>query len=216
METVVPTKGNLKTIKNSSNLAKIGLDLMNKKRSILVRELMLIIKHIKETYKEIQRAYTLAYKKLQLASVTFGTAKLKSLADTVPLDNTVKVSYRSIMGVEIPVVSFKNEKEKSLDYGFYNSNSIFDETFKKFTEVKALTAKLVELVVSVFRLANALEKIQKRANSLRNVVIPKFSNLSRYVEDSLEEKDREEFSRLKVVKKQKGKRQNTKYPQANL
>jgi len=203
METVVPTKGNLKAVKNSSSLAKLGFDLMDKKRSILARELMLIIKRIKETYKEIQETYASAYKSFQLASVTLGVAKLKALAATVPIDNTVKVSYRSVMGVEIPVVSIKEEQEKNLKYGFYNSNSVFDETFKKFTRVKSLTAKLAELEVSAYRLANAIEKTQKRANSLRNVMIPKFNSLIKYIGDSLEEKDREEFSRLKIVKKYK-------------
>ena len=208
METVVPTKGNLKAVKNSSNLARLGFDLMDKKRSILARELMLVIKRIRETYKEIQETYVLAYKSFQLASVTLGVAKLESLAGTVPIDNTVKVSYRSVMGVEIPVVSVKEKQEKNLKYGFYNSNSVFDETFKKFTKVKSLTAKLAELEVSAYRLANAIEKTQKRANSLRNVMIPKFNSLIKYIGDALEEKDREEFSRLKVVKKQKSKKQD--------
>lgn len=208
VETVVPTKGNLKAVKNSSNLARLGFDLMDKKRSILARELMLVIKRIRETYKEIQETYVLAYKSFQLASVTLGVAKLESLAGTVPIDNTVKVSYRSVMGVEIPVVSVKEKQEKNLKYGFYNSNSVFDETFKKFTKVKSLTAKLAELEVSAYRLANAIEKTQKRANSLRNVMIPKFNSLIKYIGDALEEKDREEFSRLKVVKKQKSKKQD--------
>ena len=208
VETVVPTKGNLKAVKNSSNLARLGFDLMDKKRSILARELMLVIKRIRETYKEIQETYVLAYKSFQLASVTLGVAKLESLADTVSIDNTVKVSYRSVMGVEIPVVSVKEKQEKNLKYGFYNSNSVFDETFKKFTKVKSLTAKLAELEVSAYRLANAIEKTQKRANSLRNVMIPKFNSLIKYIGDALEEKDREEFSRLKVVKKQKSKKQD--------
>lgn len=203
VEAIVPTKGNLKAVKNSSSLAKLGFDLMDKKRSILARELMLIIKRIKETYKEIQETYASAYKSFQLASVTLGVAKLKALAATVPIDNTVKVSYRSVMGVEIPVVSVKEEQEKNLKYGFYNSNSAFDETFKKFTRVKSLTAKLAELEVSAYRLANAIEKTQKRANSLQNVMIPKFNSLIKYIGDSLEEKDREEFSRLKIVKKYK-------------
>lgn len=208
METVVPTKGNLRAVKNSNDLAKLGFDLMDKKRSILTRELMLVIKRIKRIYKEIQETYALAYKSFQLVSVTLGVAKLKSLAETVPLDNTVKVSYRSVMGVEIPVVSVKEAQEKNLRYGFYNSNSVFDETFKKFTKVKSLTAKLAELEVSAYRLANAIEKTQKRANSLKNVMIPKFKNLIKYIGDSLEEKDREEFSRLKIVKKQRSRKRD--------
>lgn len=203
MKNIVPTKGNLKMVKNSSKLAQLGFELMDKKRNILIKELMLIIKHIKKTYKEMSETCASAYKSLQLASLTLGAAKLKSIADTVPLDKTVKVSYRSVMGVEIPVVSAAPPKGDSLGYGFYNSNSVFDEAFKKFSKVKLLTEKLAELEVSAYKLSNAIEKSQKRANSLSNIMIPKFNSFIKYISDSLEEKDREEFSRLKVVKKQK-------------
>ena len=135
MKTVVPTKGNLKVVKNSNSLAKLGFELMDKKRNILVKELMLIIKHIKKTYKEMSETCASAYRSLQLASLTLGAAELKSIADTVPLDRTVKVSYRSVMGVEIPVVSAAPHNGSKLNYGFYNSNSVFDEAFKKFSKV---------------------------------------------------------------------------------
>ena len=205
MRAVVPTKGNLKVVKNSCSLAKLGFELMDKKRNILIKELMLVIKHIKKIYKEISETYASAYKSLQFASITLGAAQLKSIADTVPIDEDVKVSYRSVMGVEIPVVSSALSKGKELSYGLYSSNSVFDDSFEKFFKVKLLTTKLAELEVSAYKLSNAIEKTQKRANSLNNIMIPKFNGLIKYISDSLEEKDREEFSRLKVVKKQKSK-----------
>ena len=49
----------------------------------------------------------------------------------------------------------------------------------------------------------AIKKTQKRANALKNIIIPKYGYTIKYITDSLEEKEREEFTRLKVIKNQK-------------
>ena len=64
---------------------------------------------------------------------------------------------------------------------------------------------LAEVENSVYRLANAIRKAQKRANALKNIVIPDFEKTVKFISDSLEEKEREEFSRQKVIKANKQK-----------
>ena len=66
-----------------------------------------------------------------------------------------------------------------------------------------MTAMLAEVDNSVFRLANAIKKTQTRANALKNIVIPRYETTAKFIENSLEEKEREEFSRQKVIKNQK-------------
>ena len=73
----------------------------------------------------------------------------------------------------------------------------------KFNRVKELTAELAEVENSVYRLADNVKKTQKRANALKNIMIPRFEETVKFITDALEEKDREEFSRLKVIKRQK-------------
>lgn len=201
MSNITPTKGNLIATKKSNVLSQLGFELMDKKRNILIKELMLVIGSIKELQNEIEKTYSEAYSYLQMANITLGVCEKAS--SSVPVDDSLKISYRSIMGVEIPVVSLDIPKEEKICYDFYSSNSLLDETYKKFCKVKVLTAKLAELESSVYRLTNAIVKTQKRANALKNVIIPKFKNSIKYISDSLEEKEREEFSRLKVIKKTK-------------
>ena len=62
---------------------------------------------------------------------------------------------------------------------------------------------LAEVDNSVYRLANAIKKTQTRANALKNIVIPRYQGIVKFISDSLDEKEREEFSRLKVIKAQK-------------
>ena len=80
---------------------------------------------------------------------------------------------------------------------------MLDEAYRSFIKVKKLTAELVEIENSVYRLADAISKTQKRANALKNIVIPRFEGNAKFIADALEEKEREEFSRLKVIKKKK-------------
>ena len=198
---VVPTKGNLIAVKRSLELAKVGFDLLDRKRNILIREMMMLIKHAEEIQSKIDDTYSRAYKALQRANITLGICC--ELAQTVPVDEGLKLSYRSIMGVEIPIVSIKEKDEKELPFGLYNTNSMLDEAYKRFIQVKVLTADLAEIENSVYRLADAISKTQKRANALKNIVIPQFESSVKFISDALEEKDREDFSRLKVIKNRK-------------
>lgn len=73
-----------------------------------------------------------------------------------------------------------------------------------FHRVKCLTVTLAEIENSVYRLSVAIKKTQKRANALKNIIIPRFEETQKFISDALEEKEREEFSRLKVIKRTKG------------
>ena len=64
---------------------------------------------------------------------------------------------------------------------------------------------MAEVEISIYRLAQAIKKAQKRANALKNIVIPDLDNTIRFITEALEEKEREEFVRLKVIKRQTGK-----------
>lgn len=198
----VPTKGNLIATKKSLALAKGGFELLDRKRNILVREIMALIDHATEIQSKIDLAYSSAYLALQKANITLGICD--ELSNTIAEDKSLKLSYRSVMGVEIPIVSISYDNEiPGVPFGLYSSNSMLDEAYLKFLEVKRLTAELAEVENSVYRLADAIKKTQKRANALKNIMIPRFEETVKFITDALDEKDREEFSRLKVIKKNK-------------
>jgi len=196
-EQVFPTKGNLINIKKSLALAKMGYELMDRKRNILIREIMQMIDSANSIKDVIDQTYAQAYFSLQRANITLGLCE--SIAQSTPIETGVSVTYRSVMGVEIPTVMLK-ESPVSLTYGFWGSNSQFDEAYICFSKVKTYTARLAEVENSIYRLAVAIKKTQKRANALKNIILPRFEEQVRYISNALEEKEREEFSRLKVIK----------------
>ncbi|MDD4183998.1 MAG: V-type ATP synthase subunit D [Candidatus Izemoplasmatales bacterium] len=199
---VFPTKGNLLAIKKSHALAKMGYNLMDRKRNILIREMVQLIESVKTLRGEIQAIYHKAYQALQEANITLGVVNY--IAKAIPIDDGLDITYRSIMGVDIPKLIY-DKKPIKLSYGIASTNTKFDYAFKNFQLVRDLTIKLAEIDNSAYRLADAIRKTQKRANALKNIVIPEFEANSKYIGDYLEEKEREEFSRMKIIKSKKRK-----------
>lgn len=198
-----PTKGNLMLAKNSLALAKQGYELMDKKRNILIRELMNLIEEAKDIQSQIDSTFTQAYLALQQANIEVGIHTVQQIAQAIPVENSVRVKTRSIMGTEIPLVEHEEEKWVPY-YGFYNSSESVDAAREGFLKVKELTLKLSMVENSAYRLAMNIRKTQKRANALKNITIPTYTAFVRDISNALEEKDREEFTRLKVVKKMVG------------
>ena len=197
-----PTKGNLIAAKNSLNLANMGYGLMDKKRNILIRELMGMIDEAKGIQSEIDSTFRAAYAALQKANIELGINYVQEIGASVPVDDRVKIKARSIMGTEIPLVQHE-VRPLALTYGFYNTTESLDEARYHFEKVKELTIKLSMVENSAYRLANSIKKTQKRANALGNVQIPQMQKTIKSIDEVLSEREREEFSRLKVIKAQK-------------
>lgn len=197
-----PTKGNLMLAKNSLALAKQGYELMDKKRNILIRELMNLIEEAKTIQTQIDTTFTEAYQALQQANIEVGIHYVQQIAQAIPVENGVRIKTRSIMGTEIPHIKY-DAKQNDLTYSFSTTHESVDIAREAFREVKELTIKLAEVENSAYRLAANIKKTQKRANALKNITIPMYTNLVHTISNALEEKEREEFTRLKVIKRMK-------------
>lgn len=197
---IFPTKGNLINTKKSLSLAKLGYELLDRKRNILIRELMQLLDTAKEIRGTIEDTYKQAYAQLQLANITTGV--VGNIAAGVPVEDGVRISYRSVMGVELPKI-YLDDIKPELTYGFINTNSQLDNAYICFARAKRLTVTLAEVENSIYRLTNAIKKTQTRANALKNIVIPRFEEAVKFITNSLEEKEREEFARMKVIKVKK-------------
>ena len=197
-----PTKGNLILAKYSLALANQGYELMDKKRNILIRELMELIDQAKDIQEQIDSTFTHAYKCLQHANIEHGISLVSQLAYTVPIEDSIKIKSRSIMGTEIPLVDYTPD-ENQPTYSFSTTDESIDRAREAFRKVKELTIKLSMIENAAYRLATNIKKTQKRANALKNITIPTYTTLVSSISNALEEKEREEFTRLKVIKQRK-------------
>lgn len=201
-KTMAPTKGNLMTAKNTLRLSKQGYEMLDKKRNILIREMMQLIEEAKAVEAEIEKTFAEAYRALENANVIMSIADVEEQAHSTVFDDSIEIDLRSVMGVELPVIH-SAEFDGRPPYGFTDTTSSLDEAFLNFNRVKLLTIRLAEIENSVYRLAMNIKKTQKRANALENITIPLYETLVKDITNALEEKDREEHSRLKVIKSQK-------------
>ena len=197
-----PTKGNLIKAKNSLALSRQGFDLMDKKRNILIHEMMELIDQAKDIQSQIDETFRAAYQALQKANIEMGIVTVQQIASTVPPEESITIKTRSVMGTEIPLVEFDRSTVKPT-YPFYNTRASLDEARLAFIKVKELTIRLSMIENAAIRLATNIKKTQKRANALKNITIPRFEVLTKDITDALEEKEREEFTRLKVIKRMK-------------
>ena len=197
MAQTAPTKGNLNAAKRSRALADNGYELMDRKRNILIREIMELMDEAEDLQERIDSTFSEAYASMRLAEISMG-GSAQSGANAVPIDDSFSIRFRSVMGVELPVVSAEPEEPSGPPYAFTSSD--LDDAYFKFAEVKELIRELAETENCIYRLAYAIKKAQKRANALQNIVIPGLDSEIARISDALEEKEREEFVRLKVVK----------------
>ncbi len=189
--------------KRSLSQAQLGYELMDRKRNILIREMVSLSDKAKEIRDSIDNVFANAYQSLQEANIMLGV--VTPLTKQIPEETGVRVSYRSVMGVELPTVTI-DETPPVMTYSPMLTNSQFDRAYICFNKAKHMAATLAEIENSIYRLSVAIKKTQKRANALKNILIPRYTEQVKFITNALEEKEREEFSRQKIIKATKEKK----------
>ncbi len=200
---VAPTKSNLIKAKSSLALSIKGYELLDKKRNVLIKEMMVFVNKARTMHNEIYVVLAEAYSVLQKANVTLGVKNVEDMTYSIPKEESYDILLKSVMGIDIPTIKAKTDDGFHLAYGFYNSNASLDEARQRFDMVKEKIYELAEVENSIFKLAKEIEKTKKRTNALKYVQIPKYKEQVKYIQDVLEEKEREDFFRLKRLKGKK-------------
>lgn len=200
---MTPTKANLLAAKKNLTLAKTGFELLDRKRNVLMREMMKLIDEAAILQRDIGDTFSQAYRSLEMANVTLGIES--TLENYTPEEKSFEMNTRSVMGVDLPTTHLGQSDIRPF-YGFWGTNAYLDSSYILFDRVKKLAARLAGTENSVYRLAIAIQKTQRRANMLENVIIPRYESGIKFISGVLEEHEREEFTRLKVIKRSKAKK----------
>lgn len=197
---VAPTKSNLIRAKATLSLSYKGFELLDQKRNILIREMMKLVERAKSIQTEIYSSLQLAYDELQSVNIVSGIKNVENIATGMPEAPHFDILLKSVMGTEIPIVKY-DTKPIELYYGFHNTDTALDKATIHFRKVGEMIYELAQIDCSVFRLAKEIRKTQKRTHALQHIQIPKYKEQVKYIQEALEEKEREDFFRLKRVKK---------------
>jgi len=133
-------------------------------------------------------------------NIDIGIDNFTNISNGVKFDDYIDIKNKTLMGCEIPSAVHKQEIVKR-NYGFYNTTQAVDEAIFKFNEIQDKLIELAILENTIYRLKNEMERVRERANALKNIIIPENEKNLKQISSIIDEREREEFARLKVVKK---------------
>ncbi len=196
---VPPTRSNLLRIKQELKFAREGYDILNRKREVLTGELVRVAHEAEKVQEETWSLLEEAYRAMDRAQLREGQEHVEWAALAANKTVEVDLHLRGIMGVAVPQIEAHGEPPEML-YSLGDTTSSLDEAAMTFREVMLMVPKLSALTTTVWRLANELRKTQRRVNALQYIFIPEYEETVLFIQSSLEEREREETFRLKLLK----------------
>ena len=202
IEGVNPTRMELLKLKGKVKLAKKGYKLLKEKRDALIMEFFNILDQVKGLRERVEKELAEAYRALILAEMSIGALKVREASLTVASIPELELEIRNIMGVRVPMLELNLEERSVLERGYslQDTSSQLDEASRKFERALLSVLELAEIEKSVYLLANEIEKTKRRVNALENILIPKLEATVKYIDMRLEEMERENFFKLKMIK----------------
>lgn len=199
---IPPTRSNLLQMRTKLAFAREGFGILDKKREVLTVELLKVVSEAEALQKLVHGMLDYAYKALELARLSMGQERVEWAALAVTHSIDVEIINRGMMGVPIPHIESSGEPP-IISYSLGDTSLALDESNDAFRKVLGEIPRLTESVASVRRLARELKKTQRRVHALEKVFIPQYESTIKFIEQTLEEQDREEIFRLKWMKKKK-------------
>lgn len=196
----LPTKSNLIKLQESLKITKQGHDLLEQKRLILSKELEKYLDNLKRAEKELFNMMEEGKTLVREVNTDIGIDNFTNISNGVKIDDYIDIKNKTLMGCEIPSAVHKREVVKR-NYGFYNTTHSVDEAIFKFNEIQEKLIEYAILQNTVYRLKSEMERVRERANALQNIIIPENEKNLKQISSIIDEREREEFARLKVVKK---------------
>ena len=205
---IAPTKTNLLRLKNELEFARLGYDLLDQKRNILINELLVLVDQTIDYQEKVDSALAEAYSSYQSAALAMGKRKTVSIASAVNIHSSITIGSRRIMGVVLPQVDTAYEEHppyfSPLETSFWIEVSI-----KRFKTALELMGRLAELKVSIMRLANEVKKTIRKVNALEKIAIPDMRENVEFIRNRLEENERDMIILMKMVKNRLESRKGT-------
>lgn len=196
---VAPTKTNLISIKHELEFAKLGYDLLDQKRNILIVELLNLVDQAADHETQVEAALAEAYHDLEEAILRMGRRKAISVSNAVDIDAQLTIRQRQIMGVRLPKVEAEFIEHPPY-YSPSGTSFWIDTSLEKFKQALHLMGHLAELKISIVRLAAETKKTIRKVNALEKIAIPELQDTARAIQDRLEENERDMFVLMKMVK----------------
>jgi H(+)-transporting ATP synthase, vacuolar type, subunit D len=174
--------------------------ILDDKREVLLKRIDEMIEEASKAREEIWAPLQEVYDAVRDAYLTLGTSTVESIAALTPPSLAVDVNVRRIVDVKVPTLQVISNDKVSLSYSLADTNVSVDKAARLIKNILPGICKAAEYENAIFSLAKELEKTQRLINALEYVIIPYYEHAIKFIGHALEEREREEFVRLKKVK----------------
>jgi V/A-type H+/Na+-transporting ATPase subunit D len=196
---ISPTKNALIRIRDELAFAREGKELLTQKREVLVMELLRLQDDARKAREELDELLANAYLAFGESATQNGFEGMSRLALASPPLPAIRVRERSVMGVVVPIVD-KPKVEWEVRYGLAAASLAVDRAGKLLFEAVAKLIEVAEIETAIYRLAAETRKTLRRERALENLFIPQYQATVKFIQESLEERERENFYQMKLLK----------------
>lgn len=165
MRNLAPTKSNLLSVQDELKFAKLGYELLDQKRNILVLELLNLVDQASDFEEKVEHSLASAYTALQDATLDMGRLRVQQLSRAVNMSCDINLKDRRVMGVQLPVVQTQFDDQPPY-YSPSETSFRVDGAMQGFKEALELMGRLAELKISIMRLATEVKKTIRKVNAL--------------------------------------------------
>jgi V/A-type H+-transporting ATPase subunit D len=209
-EDVKPTRKNLMEIEDRIELSERGHDTLEQKRDGLIMEFMDILDQAQDVRSDLEAQYTEAQRTIDMARAMEGDVAVRGAAAAIKEHPEITVESKNIMGVVVPQIesSKVTKRLEERGYGLLGTSARIDETADAFEELLELIVLAAEVETAMKTMLEEIETTKRRVNALEFTLLPQLRDSQEYIEQKLEEAEREEIFRLKKVKAKKEREEN--------
>jgi len=215
MEQINPTRMELIRKNAQIKLAEQGRDLLRQKMDALIQEFFHIMESVSQSRDELERRADVAQHSLLIALAVDDPVTLKSASFATRRGVTLDIKGKNIMGVPVPIIEKKRFVKGLLERGYsiLGVSGRIDEAAENFEAELDLIISLAETETSLRRIGSEIQMTRRRVNALEQVLIPELKRQAKYIEITIDEREREDLYRLKKVKKIIERKKKTQSPQ---
>jgi len=183
-------------------LAEQGRELLEQKRTALLREFLRVADRVMAESDALQRAAMDACRALARAEASTGTEAVRSAAMATRSELTLEVRAANVMGVNVPAIEQKRVARSALarGYSLTGTSVTIDEAAAAFEAEVDSAIQLAESELRLTRLAAEIQRTSRRVNALQHVLIPRLVAERNYIQIALDERERGDHFRLKRAK----------------
>ncbi len=197
-----PTRAVLIALKRRMKVAKTGHSLLKMKRDGLMIEFFEVLNKAKTVRKELVESLIKAEQRLNMAKATEGTVAINSVAYSLQKEPAIQLESRNIMGVVVPKITSESVQKKMYErgYGIIGTSAAIDEAAESYETLVDKIILAAEVETALIRLVEDIDSTKRRVNALEFKVIPDVKDTIKFIGMALEEMERDNVVKLKMLK----------------